>query len=132
MRKLFFPLFISVILFFISGCQSESPVAPVQTNEGATLNKPGPIPITYEITAGTLYVSWDRVGGAKSYEIQYYWNAINGSGYILIATKTTTSERYCSFSYAPQASGYREEVMVIAYRKSGATKKGGVAEVLAP
>ncbi len=71
MKKLFLLASLLSIFFFLAGCQSESPVAPVQTD---TLAKPGvDLQLQLSVSGGAYLYSadWTGIGGAKSYEFSY-------------------------------------------------------------
>ena len=77
MRKLIFPLFISVILFFFSGCQSETPVSPASQDNA--LEKGRQVKFTGELSLNTsdpgfvnISLSWDAIKGAAFYDVTFY------------------------------------------------------------
>ena len=129
MKQLFILGSFLTIILFLFGCQSEAPVSPLQTYESDILDKPGPIQVASEVVGDKVNVTWNRVGGAKSYEVQYFYQSLTTTNHYDIAT-ITTSDLACSFNYdatAPNLSeDFFQEIMVIAKNgKDAAIKSGG-------
>lgn len=80
MQKLILPLLFSFILFFFSGCQSETPISP--SDQEVTLDKVKALPFTGEniVTMnGTINVKldWPAFRNVAGYKIIYY-NLLSG------------------------------------------------------
>jgi hypothetical protein len=77
MKKLFVLGSFLVIFLFFFGCQSESPVAPVQNTDGvSTLQKPSPgfsveYFQNYENEGPYVIGTWGSYGGAKGFIVKY-------------------------------------------------------------
>lgn len=128
MKQLLVISFFFALFIFFAGCQSESPVAPEQTSEVTSLERPGPFAVNVEVNVSDDEVtfSWARVGGAKSYYIEYFWQNENNDWH-MIAT-TTTSDLTWTATYAaesPYADTHDREVVVYARNKKGNNIKYG-------
>ena len=74
MKKLLFPILVSIMMLMLFGCKSDTPVqANEDTGSVTSLQRPS-INFSINYSAPNLICTWSQYKGAKSYEIWRFWD----------------------------------------------------------